>query len=90
VNCPDIQIKATAILDGEELPIAEREEVEQHLAACSDCTFNHGIESSIKRLVRTRLPYLTVPEQIYSRLRAQLDREPSFTDGSGASLFTRL
>jgi anti-sigma factor RsiW len=89
VNCPDIQIKATAILDGEALPANERVEVEEHLERCAECKFTHGLESSIKQLLRTRFPYLTVPEQIYSRLKAELDSDigPSTDAGNTAYLW---
>jgi hypothetical protein len=77
VNCSDFQDKADALLDGEFLPIEEREDLEAHLMLCAGCRLEYQLDSAVREIYRNRYHYNEVPSQSYERVKRIVDREYS-------------
>jgi mycothiol system anti-sigma-R factor len=65
--------RAYLILDGEEISVAERLEIETHLEECSPCYERYGVEVDVKRLIYRLKGSCTCPDELRARITALLE-----------------
>lgn len=76
MNCPEIQVKAAALLlDGDHLPSEERREIEQHLSRCSSCKRDLELEAATRNVLRHRYHSQEAPRPIQESIRRLVDKE---------------
>jgi mycothiol system anti-sigma-R factor len=71
MQCDDVKRSAYFFLDGS-LSEARRQDLETHLSTCADCDARILIHRRLRRMVRCRLPDLTAPDSLRTRLSRSL------------------
>ena len=71
VDCREVLSEVYFYLDSE-CAQARRDIIKQHLAECSPCLAEYGIEQDVRALVQRCCSQEIAPDQVKARLRAKL------------------
>ena len=71
--CRQTLQRAYLILDGEDISVEERVEIETHLHECSPCYERYGVEVEVKRLIYRLKGSCTCPDQLRAKIETLLE-----------------
>jgi hypothetical protein len=69
MTCADYQEKASTLLDGDELTIAEQSDLDVHLGSCSACELDHSLDLATRNVLRLRFPFVETPLTVRDSIR---------------------
>jgi len=73
MECEDAQELITALVDNE-LSVAERRTIEDHLRECKNCRSTHEQELTLKRQIRLMSAAVTAPAGLREKVQAEIEK----------------
>lgn len=67
-SCREVLQRAYLILDGEEISVEERVEIEGHLHECAPCLERYGLEVEVKRVISRLQGCTPCPDGLKQRI----------------------